>query len=92
MHVRADQRFHPFGLDGDHLYAWIEGGPYSGDRPHRSVPLSFCSDYAADTAAGHPAAPETVRSLGFRCAGQTSGGDRPGRVPLPTAWINAGEG
>jgi hypothetical protein len=47
------------------------------------------SDYAADPATGHPAAPETVRSLGFRVAGQTSGGDRPGRVPLPTAWINA---
>jgi SAM-dependent methyltransferase len=265
------QRFHPFGLDGDHLYAWIEGGPYSGGRPHRSVPLSFCSaeeaaerlgdpalatairaaarsyrsldeqdfyadnrrtltpaylrgatpregsgfggdmgewrqarwhiteaitgdgtfldvgcangllmesvaawcaerglavdpygvdispelaelaqrrlpqwadriwagnavdwrppggerfdyvhvlldcvprarradlvrhhlahtvrpesgrllvsDYATDPAAGHPAAPETLRDLGFRCAGQTSGGDRPGRVPIPTAWI-----
>jgi hypothetical protein len=37
----------------------------------------------------HPAAPETLRSLGFRVAGQTSGGDRPGRVPLPTAWITA---
>jgi SAM-dependent methyltransferase len=269
------QRFHPFGLDGDHLYAWIEGGPYSGDRPHRSVPLSFCSaeeaaerlgdpalatavraaarsyrsldeqdfyadnqrtlapaylrgttpqegsgfggetgewrqarwhiteaitgdgtfldvgcangllmesvaswcaerglavepygvdispelaelarrrlppwadriwagnavdwrppggqrfdyvhvlldcvprgrrtdlvrhhlahtvrpgtgrllvsDYAADPASEHPAASETLRSLGFRCAGQTSGGDRPGRAPLPTAWINAGD-
>jgi hypothetical protein len=269
------QRFHPFGLDGDHLYAWIEGGPYSGDRPHRSVPLSFCSadeaaerlgdpvlvtairaaarsyrslteqdfyadnrrtlapaylrgatpqegsgfggdtgewrqarwhiteaivgdgtfldagcangllmesvaawcaerglavepygvdlspelaelarrrlprwadriwagnavdwrppdgqrfdyvhvlldcvprarradlirhhlahtvrpgdgrllvsDYATDPASGHPAAPETLRDLGFGCAGQTSGGNRPGRAPLPTAWITAGD-
>ena len=48
------------------------------------------SDYAADPAAGHPAAPETVTALGFRCAGQTSGGGRPGRVPRPTAWITAG--
>ncbi len=40
------QRFHPFGLDLDHLYAWIEGGPYSG-------------------------------------------GDRPGRPAIPTAWITA---
>jgi len=48
------------------------------------------SDYAADPATGHPAAPETVRALGFRCADQTSGGDRPGRVPAPTAWIEAG--
>jgi hypothetical protein len=35
------QRFHPFGLDRDHLYAWIEGGPYTGRRPHRSAVLSF---------------------------------------------------
>lgn len=48
------------------------------------------SDYATDPATGHPAAPETVRSLGFRVAGQTSGGDRPGRVPVPTTWITAG--
>lgn len=33
------QRFHPFGLDRDHLYAWIEGGPYTGSRPHRTVAL-----------------------------------------------------
>jgi hypothetical protein len=26
------QRFRPFGLDGDHLYGWIEGAPYSGGR------------------------------------------------------------
>jgi len=43
------QRFHPFGLDRDHLYAWIEGGPYTGlaagpaahhrgDRRRRDVP------------------------------------------------------
>jgi hypothetical protein len=43
------QRFHPFGLDGDHLYAWIEGGPYTGSRPHRTAPLSFCP---AEEAAG----------------------------------------
>jgi SAM-dependent methyltransferase len=47
------------------------------------------SDYAADPAAGHPPAAETLRSLGFRCAGQTSGGDHPGRPPAPTAWITA---
>ncbi len=109
------QRFHPFGLDGDHLYAWIEGGPYSGGRrfdyvhilldcvprPRRADLVRhhladtvrpgtgrlLVSDYAADPATGHPAAPETLRDLGFRCAGQTSGGDRPGRAPSPTAWI-----
>jgi hypothetical protein len=47
------------------------------------------SDYAADPAAGHPPAAETLRSLGFRVAGQTSGGDRPGRPPAPTAWVTA---
>jgi 2-polyprenyl-3-methyl-5-hydroxy-6-metoxy-1,4-benzoquinol methylase len=47
------------------------------------------SDYSANPSAGHPGAPETLRSLGFRCAGQTSGGDRPGRPPVPTALITA---
>ena len=46
------------------------------------------SDYAADPAAGHPAAAETLTTLGFRCAGQTSGG-RPARPIAPTAWITA---
>lgn len=36
------QRFHPFGLDGDHLYAWIEGAVYSGWRPHARVPVAIC--------------------------------------------------
>jgi SAM-dependent methyltransferase len=224
------QRFHPFGRDRDHLYAWIEGGPYAGSRPHRAVALLVCSaeeaarrldedgfggdaweweqarrhitegiagdgtfldvgcangllmesvaawcaerglavepygvdispvlaelarcrlprwagriwignavnwqppgtmrfdyvhilldcvprtrradliqhhlahtvrpgtgrllvsDYAADPAAGHPVAAETLTALGFRCAGQTSGGGRLGRPPSPTAWISA---
>jgi hypothetical protein len=26
------QRFAPFAVDGEHLYAWIEGGPYTGSR------------------------------------------------------------
>jgi 2-polyprenyl-3-methyl-5-hydroxy-6-metoxy-1,4-benzoquinol methylase len=37
------QHLHTFGLDGSHLYAWIEGAPYHGDRPHITVPLSFCT-------------------------------------------------
>jgi hypothetical protein len=56
------QRFHPFGLDGDHLYAWIEGGPYSGDRPHRSVPLSFCSAEEAAERLGDPALATAIRA------------------------------
>ena len=47
------------------------------------------SDYAADPVADHPAAAETLRSLGFHRAGQTSGGTLPGRLPNPTAWITA---
>ncbi len=34
------QRFRPFGLDGDHLYGWIEGAPYHGERPHANVELT----------------------------------------------------
>ena len=37
------QRFRPVGLDGDHLYAWIEGAPYSGNRPHATVRLTASS-------------------------------------------------
>ena len=43
------------------------------------------SDYAADRAAGHLDAAETLSSLGFRCAGQTSGSDLPGRPQARTA-------
>jgi len=35
------QRFRPFGLNGDHLYAWIEGAPYQGERPHAKVELAI---------------------------------------------------
>ncbi len=37
------QRFRSVGLDGDHLYAWIEGAPYSGKRPHAAVRLTASS-------------------------------------------------
>jgi hypothetical protein len=47
------------------------------------------SDYAATTAASSPAAAQTLQSLGFAHGGQTSGGERPGRPPVPTAWIDA---
>src|SRR5215470_11807265 len=35
------QRFRPFGLNGDHLYAWIEGAPYQGERPHAKAELAI---------------------------------------------------
>jgi hypothetical protein len=47
------------------------------------------SDYSASPAAGHPFAAGTLAALGFRCAGQSSGGDRPERLATPTAWVNA---
>ena len=34
------QRFRPFGLNGNHLYAWIEGAPYQGERPHATAELA----------------------------------------------------
>jgi len=37
------QHVRPFGIDGGHLYAWIEGTPYRGDRPHTAAELSFCT-------------------------------------------------
>lgn len=52
------QRFRPFGRDGHHLYAWIEGAPYTGDRRHGTVELSTgTAEQAAArlTASGQPA-------------------------------------
>lgn len=43
------QHVRPFGLDGGHLYAWIEGAPYRGDRPHANAALSFCTAEQAAT-------------------------------------------
>ncbi|MBO0771762.1 MAG: class I SAM-dependent methyltransferase [Actinobacteria bacterium] len=48
------------------------------------------SHYGADEAAGEPTAAAVLTSLGFPCAGQTSGAKRPGRPTAPTAWIDAG--
>jgi hypothetical protein len=47
------------------------------------------SKYTADPSAGSPSAAQTLRSLGFACHGQTSGGERPGRRANPTAWVDA---
>jgi len=67
------QRFRPFGLNGDHLYAWIEGAPYQGGRPHAKPELVIQSaeDAAArlrhagraDLAAAVTAAARSYRTL-----------------------------
>jgi hypothetical protein len=73
------QRFHPFGLDRDHLYAWIEGSPaahHRGDRRRRDVPGRRLCQRAADgvggglvcrTRPGHRA----LRCRHIACAGPT---------------------
>jgi hypothetical protein len=63
------QRFRPFGLDGDHLYAWIEGGPYTGSRPHRSAALTFCpAEEAAERLRAHG---EPVLAAAVRAAAES---------------------
>jgi 2-polyprenyl-3-methyl-5-hydroxy-6-metoxy-1,4-benzoquinol methylase len=31
------QRVHPFATDGDHVYAWLDGDRYTGNRPHTTI-------------------------------------------------------
>ena len=88
------QRSHPFGLDRDHLYAWIEGGPYAGSRPHASAALSFCP---AEEAAGRllehgePVLAAAVRAAAdsYRTLDGTASVSRrpvrPSRAPWPCA-------
>jgi hypothetical protein len=57
------QHVRPFGIDGGHLYAWIEGAPYRGDRPHARAELSFCAAEQAASrlrASGQPVLAEAV--------------------------------
>ncbi len=89
----------PAGLRFDYVHILLDSVP----RPRRADLVRhhlkhtvrpatgrlLVSDYAADPAVGHPTAAETLRSLGFHCAGQTSGGTLPGRPPNPTAWTTA---
>lgn len=72
------QRFRSFGLDGDHLYAWIEGEAYTGHRPHATARLTAGPPReAADrlhssgqpvlaAAAGRLAASRTLEPVSFR--------------------------
>jgi 2-polyprenyl-3-methyl-5-hydroxy-6-metoxy-1,4-benzoquinol methylase len=68
------QRFRPFGLDGDHLYAWIEGDRYAGERAHATPELGI--DTAERAAArlrahGQPAAATAVTAAADSYRGQT---------------------
>jgi 2-polyprenyl-3-methyl-5-hydroxy-6-metoxy-1,4-benzoquinol methylase len=57
------QHVRPFGIDGGHLYAWIEGAPYRGDRPYAKAELSFCTAEQAASrlrASGQPVLAEAV--------------------------------
>jgi hypothetical protein len=93
------QHFRPVGLDGDHLYAWIEGAPRQRTADliahHLRATVQpgtgrlLVSDYGAGLSPGARTAGETLRELGFGCDGESRGGARPGRPPAPTAWINA---
>jgi len=67
------QRFHPFGLDRDHLYAWIEGGPRTGGKPHRTAVLSFCSAKEAVRRLDEPSSP-TVSTYRLRWPNSPAGG------------------
>lgn len=65
------QHIRPFGLDSGHLYAWIEGAPYHGDRPHAKAALSFCTAEQAASrlrASGQPvlAAAVTAAAASYR--------------------------
>jgi hypothetical protein len=46
------------------------------------------SEYGASPANGGTAA-DILRDLGFHCAGQSCGSQRAGRLPDPTAWLDA---
>ncbi len=71
------QHFRPFGLDGDHLYAWIEGAVYTGSRPHGRARLSTApAEQAAArlrasgrsvAAAAVAAAAQSYRTLDDQC-------------------------
>jgi SAM-dependent methyltransferase len=57
------QRVRPFGVDGSHLYAWIEGGPYHGARRHVRAELSYQPAQVAAgrlRAAGEPVLADAV--------------------------------
>jgi 2-polyprenyl-3-methyl-5-hydroxy-6-metoxy-1,4-benzoquinol methylase len=65
------QRFRSVGIDGGHLYAWIEGSQYTGHRPHATVRLTLVTAEQAATRlqdAGRPvlAAAVTAAASSYR--------------------------
>lgn len=50
------QHFHPFGIEGGQLLAWIEGDRYRGERPHVKADLVMLS---------HGDAVQTLRDAGL---------------------------
>jgi SAM-dependent methyltransferase len=63
------QRFRSFGLDGDHLFAWIEGAEYLGRRPHAQTELIICP--AEDAAALLEDAGQPVPAAAVRAAAES---------------------
>jgi SAM-dependent methyltransferase len=58
------QRAHPFAVDGDHYYVWLDGDRYRGWRPHATVDLvtGTAEEIAARlAAAGRPDQARAVR-------------------------------
>jgi 2-polyprenyl-3-methyl-5-hydroxy-6-metoxy-1,4-benzoquinol methylase len=88
----------PGGLRFDYVHILLDSVP----RPRRADLIRhhlastvrpdtgrlLVSNYGADPSVGDLVAPDVLPSLGFRPAGHSSGGERPGRPPAPTAWIS----
>jgi hypothetical protein len=67
------QRVHPFAIDGDHLYVWVDGAGYTGDRQHADV--AWRQGSATEVAGwlddqGSAALAEAVRDAGRSFAAQ----------------------
>jgi hypothetical protein len=67
----------------------VDISPALAELARRRLPQWHGRIWIGNADEWRPPAAETLRALGFRVAGQTSGGDRRGRPPVPTAWITA---